>query len=244
MRRRVMRSPRHWMASTGLLAGLLCACLALPSHSQDNKAVSREREALRRAQAALQQSQQQRDALLTEKAELQRKQQAQADQLKASQASLATATAAQAELRRLKTAQQAQQAERLQERQRVEQAQADALAQAQAQADNQQRTLVQNHQQQLAVLRAEHNATVQTNRALVARLEAATQALADARERNRKLHALGREAVDRYLGVTPLQRALQAEPVLGLGAVRMHSQAEDLLQALDAQRLPDNTVAP
>lgn len=217
--------------TTRLLPLLLCLAAALPATAQDSKTVSREREALRRAQAALQQAQQQRDALQTANSALQQAQQDQAGLQVRSQARLASV---QAELRQLRARLSGAQAEAAQQRQ----AHADALAQALAEADARLATAAQDQQRQLEALHSERDERSAANRALVARLEAATQALTEARERNRLLYAVAREAVDRYRGKTVVELALQDDPLLGLTAVRIESVAEDLMVRLDAQRAP------
>jgi hypothetical protein len=210
-----------------LLGLLLCLAAAAPAAAQDGKTASREREALRRSQAALQQAQQQRDALQAEKEAWQRTQQGQAALRKAEQDRL---LAAQAEAGRLKAAQRLLQDESGRQRQ--------ALVDAEAQAESRRAALLQAHQAELAALRTERDERTQANRALTARLEASTSALDAAHERNRQLYGVAREAVERYRSKSVADQAMQGDPFFGLTAVRIESTAEDLLIRLDALRTP------
>lgn len=222
------------------LAALLCGLtLSAPAAAQENKTASREREALRRAQTTLRETQQARDALQADKARLEAEALAQAGRLKQQQARLVAAQSAQAELRTLRATQQKTADELAQALQAVATGTA-ALRDAEARRAAQQ----QDHQQQLATLRQEGDERSSANRALVARLEASTQALAEAQERNRQLHAVGEEAIGRLRGRTAIDELLLKERVLGLAAVRLDSQAEDLLMRLDAQRQPQLAGSP
>jgi chromosome segregation ATPase len=188
---------------------------------------------LRRAQSALQQAQQQRDGLQAEKATLER---AQADHAALAKQQQAQLGAAQSELKRLRALEAehaALQAQLGTERQTLT-AQREQAAADQAQAA----TRLADANRQTLQLRAERDELLNANRALVGKLEAATVALAEARERNRQLHAVGQDAVDRLRGLSPADRALQGDRILGLTAVRIDNEAEDLLQRLDAQRQP------
>lgn len=140
---------------------------------------------------------------------------------------------AQAELRTLRAAHQKTADELAQALTAVSAGQA-ALRDAEAHSAAQQL----DHQQQIATLRLERDERSSANRALVARLEATTQALLEAQERNRQLHAVGQEAIQRLRGRTAVEGLLLKERVLGLAAVRLDSQAEELLMRLDAQRQP------
>jgi chromosome segregation ATPase len=218
--------PSRWLAA-GLLGLLICG----PATAQDS--ASREREALRRAQSALQQAQQQRDGLQAEKATLER---AQADHAALAKQQQAQLGAAQSELKRLRALEAehaALQAQLGTERQTLT-AQREQAAADQAQAA----TRLADANRQTLQLRAERDEMLNANRALVGKLEAATVALAEARERNRQLHAVGQDAVDRLRGLSPADRALQGDRILGLTGVRIDNEAEDLLQRLDAQRQP------
>ena len=226
------------------LAALLCGlCLAAPAAAQDSKTVSREREALRRAQASPRETQQARDALQADKARLEAEAGALTGKLKSQQAGLAAARSAQAELRTLRAAHQ-QLADELAHAKAAATAAEASAAAALRDAEARSATRQQDHQQQIASLRQERDERSSANRALVARLEAATQALAEAQQRNRQLHAVGEEAIKRLRGRTPVDDLLLKERVLGLAAVRLDSQAEDLLMRLDAQRQPLGAAGP
>jgi len=213
----------------GLGVGLVGLALCWPALAQDASA-SREREALRRVQSALQQAQQQRDALQAEKATLER---GQVEQAALAQKQQIQANARSSRLRTLEREQDTLRAQlatgqaalaALRESTLADQAQAEArLAAASRQA---------------AQWRGERDERTATNRALVARLEAATQALTEAQQRNLQMHAVGQEAIQRLRSLTPTERALLDDPILGLTAVRIGSEAEDLLLRLDAQRQP------
>lgn len=234
---RPAQGPRRPPSLARLAAGLLALVVCWPATAQDSS--SREREALRRVQSALQQAQQQRDVLQADKATLERAQAEQATLARQQQDKLA---ASQAELRRLRAAEAQQlalQAQWAAERQAAaaQQAQsAQALSQAESRLADAQRLIEQ--------LRSERDERSAANRVLVGKLEAATLALAESTARNRQLHAVGQEAVARLRGLSPYERAVQGDPVLGLTAVRLASEGEDLLQRLDAQRQPDAAVMP
>ena len=228
------------LALAALLYGL---CLAPPAAAQDSKTVSREREALRRAQASLRETQQARDALQADKARLEAEAGALAGKLKCQQAGLVAARSAQAELRALRAAQQQAVDELAQAKSAAAAAEATAAA-ALRDAEARSATQQQDHQQRIATLRQGRDERSSANRALVARLEAATQALADAQQPNRQLHAVGEEAINRLRGRSAVEALLLKERLLGLAAVRLDSQAEDLLMRLDAQRQPLATANP
>jgi len=218
---------RAWPGMLG--AGLVGLALCWPALAQD-AAASREREALRRAQSALQQAQQQRDALQAEKATLERRQVEQAT------LTLKQQTQAKAELNRLRTLQREH--DTLRAQLATELAALAALRESTLTDKAQAEARLADTSRQAAQWRGERDERTAANRALVARLEAATQSLADAQGRNRQLHAVGQEAIQRLRGLTPAERALLDDPILGLTAVRIGSEAEDLLLRLDAQRLP------
>jgi chromosome segregation ATPase len=191
------------------------------------QAPSREREALRRAQAALQQSQQERDALAAEKATLQRQAQ---DADKRTQALQARLAAAMRELQLEREAVAAARAETLALRGEVERERASAEERVQA--------AERRHRQELAALQGQIGERTRTNQALVAQLEVTASALREAEARNLRLHQLGEQALALYRGLTPGERLRQADRLFGLTAVQIESQAEELLARLDAERLP------
>lgn len=223
----LLHKPPRMLATLALLA--LCGSAA----AQTSAPPSREREALRRVQSALQQAQQQRDALQVEKSGLASTLSDQQALLQRQQAQLATAVEQRRRLAALTT-------EHADLKASLDQA-LEALASLRAQADNE-RTQSQARQaeaaQQQAALQRQHGEVVSANRALVARLEAAGKALAEERMRNQQLHAIGQAAIQRLRGLSPSERALQDDPVLGLTGVRLNDEAELLLQRLDGQRQP------
>lgn len=223
---------RHRPLLNALVLALTVAATA-PALGQSGNAPSREREALRRAQAALQQAQQQRDALQAEKAALER---SQADQAALAARLQAEAGATRAALQRLRD--EAARVPTLEARLATEQ---QALASVRAQADAAASTALAGQadlRQQLATLQRQHAERLAVNQALVARLAAATTALAEAQARNARMHAAALQAIHRLRDLSPRERALQADPLLGTASVRLHADAEALLLQLDAQRQP------
>lgn len=205
-------------------SALLLSLLAGTAQAQgSNKAEDRERAQLRRAQAALQAAQGQLQALEAEKAQWQRERETQAQQLQRSQGA---------------TQQQRAQLSGLQ--QQLEQVRRE-LAEAgerlsREQSEGRERELAL--QQQLGLRQRELAELRQGNAALAALLEGKTQALTQAEARNKALHGLGMEAVDRWLAKSPAELNLQREPLLGFGAVRAQDGAEALRARLDALRQP------
>lgn len=200
---------------------LLCASLAVGVQAQDAKA-SKEREALRRAQAALRAAQEQQSSL-------------QADKAKAE----AGAAAAQKEASSMR-AQVASGAARLKAREaELEALRTQLLAARQAQQEGEAKAgeREQALQQQLLAARQDSAARLQANQSLAQLLQRSTQALADAEAKNHQLHALGLDLVKRWQGRSTLDKALLDDPVLGLTAVRFEDQAEKLRTELDALRL-------
>ncbi|KAK6025276.1 hypothetical protein OSTOST_08836 [Ostertagia ostertagi] len=202
------------------LALMLVASVA--AQAQDAKP-SKEREALRRAQAALRAAQEQQSTLQADKAK------AEAD-VAAAQKDAASAKAQIAgSVARLK----------------AREAELDTLrAQLQAAKDAQQLGEAkaiereQGLQQQMLSARQESAARQQANQALTQLLERSTTALADAEAKNRQLYAIGQQLLTRWQGRAPLDTALLQDPVLGLTAVRFEDQAEKLRAELAAQRVP------
>lgn len=200
---------------------MLAAGLALGAQAQDAK-VSKEREALRRAQAALNAAQAQQGQLQADKAR------AEAD------AALAHREAAGAK------AQVAGSAARLKAREAESEtlrAQLQAVRQARQDGEAQAAEREQALQRQLVAARQDGAARQQANQSLTRLLERSTQALADAEAKNRQLYAIGQDLVKRYAGRSTLDGALLQDPVLGLTAVRFEDQAEQLRAALEAQRI-------
>lgn len=208
-----------------LAAALAMACL--PASAQDNNATaSREREALRRAQAALNDTRRELAALQAERASLLRdKDAAAAEALRARQAR----DALQSELRAAQQQAAALRGEQQSAVDRLRTERQDDAARS-AERDRQAAAEAARLQQQLA----ERSRTVA---AVTALLERATQALAEAETQNRQLHAMAVEAVERWRGKTPADAALQSDPLLGLTQVRIENVAEDLRSRADALRL-------
>lgn len=204
---------------------LLLLALATPALAQQPQAASREREALRRAQLALQQAQQQRDATLAEKATLQRAlEQAQAG----ARGSSGRLAAQQRELAALRAQAEQLRAELEAARTSAEQAAAEARRRAE---DSGIRSA-----QQINQLRAELAERTAANRALVARTEALTAELQRGEAARARLHAVGLEAVQAFESKGTATGVLQGEPLLGLAAVRVENRASELRERLDDAR--------
>jgi len=199
-----------------------------PAYAQATDArASREREALRRAQASLQEAQQQRDALQAEKAGLDKArteaEAAAGQQRKALAVALANVKRLRDELTRLQAEQAADGSRH-----------GDAIRAAESVAAGREQAL----QRQLAQALRESESRRQANAGLATLLATRSQALDDAARRNRELHALGLEALARYRDKGVVDQALQGDPVLGFTAVRIENVAEQLRQRLDALQLP------
>lgn len=209
---------------------LLAAGLALSAQAQDSK-VSKEREALRRAQNALRAAQEQQSTLQADKARAEAEAAAarkDASGAKAQSAGVATRLKArEAELEALRGQLQA-----------AQQAREQAREAAEARIAEREQAMLQ----QLATARQESAARQQANQALVQLLERNNKALADAEARNHDLYDIGRELVARWQGRSALDKALLHDPVLGLTAVRFEDQAEKLRAELEARRMPGPTV--
>lgn len=199
----------------------LLAVASLTAQAQDAKP-SKEREALRRAQAALRAAQEQQSTLQADKAK------AEADVASAKQDALAARAQVASNTARLK----AREAELTALRTQLQ-----AAKDAQTQGDSKAVEREQALQQQLLALRQQSDERQQANQALTRLLERSTQALADAEAKNHKLYAIGQDLVLRYTGRSPLDTALQQDPLLGLTAVRFEDEAEKLRAALDAAKL-------
>ena len=204
-----------------LFAIALLAIASLAAQAQDAKP-SKEREALRRAQAALRAAQEQQSTLQADKAK------ADADVTSAKKDALVARAQVAGSTAKLK----AREAELASLRDQLQ-----AAKEAQTQGDAKALAREQALQQQLLALRQQSDERQQANQALTRLLERSTQALADAQARNHKLYALGQDLLQRYTGRSPLDTALQQDPLLGLTAVRFEDEAERLRAALDAHKL-------
>ena len=201
---------------------LALAAQATPAADADDKRVTQAREAARRAQAALQQAQQERDTLRQQQAGVTAEKDALAQLLSRAQSDARQGqakpappqqalTQAQAELERLR----AELAAERTQREKAEAAATDATA----------------HGQQ--ALQAQRQVTA----AVSALLEKSVQALGRAEEANRNLHGLGLQAVEAYTQRTPEAMRTRSEPFLQIGAVRLEGEAETLRKAMDLQRV-------
>jgi septal ring factor EnvC (AmiA/AmiB activator) len=201
---------------------------AVPAAAQDNAGrAAREREALRRTQAALKQSQEQQAALAREKAELSSQLASQRDSQGAS-------------LRRTQSQLNAAQSEAAKTRAELARVSAELAAlRGQAEVDSQ---AAQARTQEL-VTRLDDAARVAAERtrtaaSLTALLERATQTLAAAEKSNREMHAYGLQLIDEVRGRASTDASAAADPVLGLRQVRIENRAEALRDGLDALKLP------
>lgn len=207
-------------------AALLALALSLagPALAQDDGGRSaREREALRRAQAALRQAQEQQTAAVREKAELS----AQRDQLDAAakraekqlSASRAEATRSGSQLAalsaELKAARDQNEAQKKDAEARIAEL-SKRLDQATRLADERARA----------------------NGSLIALLEHATRTQAAAEKTNREMHALGLQMIERLRGRGAASDLAPNDPVLGFGRIKLENEAEALRDKLDAAKLP------
>jgi len=206
----------------GLLSALWLCVVALNAGAEEEGRVSREREALRRAQSALRAATEQQGQLQADKARLTQ------DNSRLEALLKAEVARGQAAIGRLKQAEQ--RSEGLQT-----ELGSTTHAQKEQEAAAQQRE--RDLQQQLQAARREAAEHLQSARALSALLERSTQALNAAEEKNHKLYAIGQELVRRYQGRTAMEVATIGDPVLGLTAVRLEDQAEGLRTQLEQQRV-------
>ena len=207
----------------------LIACAAMlcvgAAHAED-KAASKERELLRRAQMALRAEQEQRSNLEREKGALAAERQKLQD-----------------ETRRQGTQLSAVQAQARGARAQLEEARAEASKlktelDTQRTAGEQLQAQVEQLGRQLAQTRQQLTERTQANQTLIGLLERSTQALSDAETRNRELHAAGLKAVDAYRNKGVAAALSQREPVFGFGSVQLENVAEELRTQIDAQRVP------
>lgn len=210
----------------------LAACLLLlatgaESFAQTTDRASREREMLRRSQAALQQAQTERDAAQAEKALVEKERDGLREQAaKAASGQAQTARALSAERHKVQSEIDAFK---------------QALADAKRRAEEQTTKLSEQDrqwQEQAATLRQALAERTQANSQLTALLQKSTAERTAADERNLQLHALALELVERWRNKGLVEQALQAEPVLGLRSVRIENTAEELRARADALRPP------
>lgn len=211
----------HAKSTLRLALLALGATLSLACAAQDDSRGSREKEALRRTQAALRQAQEQQSALAREKDDLAGQRDKLGEAAKKAQSQLA---ASRSDATRLNTSLAHANDELAATRSRDEAArkeledrfaeQAGRLAAAQRLADE----------------RARANAS------LAALLEQATKSLAAAEKANDQMHLLGLQLIARIRGREDSAGA--ADPVLGFGQVRLENEAEALRDKLEAAKLP------
>jgi len=226
----IQRRALHALVAAFAGAGL--AAVAGRATAQD-AAAEREREQLRRTQAALRAAQTENQQLRADTVRLQRENEAQGNQTTALESG---ASAAQNRARSLDA--------------RLAEAQADidasrtrATAQQQALAlKEQDLALAQTRrgglEQQLAASQRSLAERTQTVAALRQLLEQSTAALSAAETANRDLYNTGMAVVELYSGRTPFEQAALQDPLFGLGRIRIQDQAEQLRAKLAALRLP------
>ncbi|MFZ5551295.1 MAG: hypothetical protein ACOZJX_21545 [Pseudomonadota bacterium] len=188
----------------------------------NDKRLALAKEAARRAQAALQQAQQERDTLRQQQAGTAAENEAMARQL-----TQARAEARQEQARQARQQQALTQAEAELERLRAE------LAAERGQREKTETSAAEAVSRAQAELLAQRQVTA----SLSALLAKSVQALSRAEEANRQLHGLGLQAVEAYTRRTPEAMRTRSEPFLQIGAVRLEEEAETLRKAMDLQRV-------
>lgn len=202
---------------------LLCLSLGAAHAAEGEGKAGREREQLRRVQAALQAEQSKRQGLEAEKAALLSDKEQQVQQTKAQAQSATRALQQQRDKALAEAAALRRELDEVQAKQKEA-----ALAQEQ--------TALQLNQQ-LAQTRRDNAELRQGNQSLTALLARNSQALTQAQASNRELHALALQALDRWVNKTVAEATLQQEPLLGLARVQMLDTAETMRARIDAQRL-------
>ncbi|MEJ6005708.1 hypothetical protein WG899_09130 [Paucibacter sp. AS339] len=200
---------------------MVCASVAMPAHAQDAK-VSKEREALRRSQSALKAAQEQQSSLQAEKSKLEQ------EKTQAEQEASKARSQAQGQAAKLKALEA--QAQKLQADLQAAEAARQALEAASKSRE-------QELQQQLLAARRESNERQQAVQVTTRMLERSTQSLADAEDKNRKLYAIGQEAIKRYLSRTPSEITGIGDPLFGFTDIRLENVAEELRSQMQAQRV-------
>jgi chromosome segregation ATPase len=212
-----------------VLAMAACLLFASAAHAED-KAASKDRELLRRAQAALRAEQEQRGSLEREKGSLAQEKQKLQDDVKR-QGSQLSAAQGQAKAARVQLEQARAEADQLK-------AQLETQQSANTQEQAALRQQVEQLRRQLAQTQQVLGERTQANQTLVSLLERSTQALSDAETKNRELYAAGLKAVQAYRQKGVVSALAQREPVFGFGSVQVENVAEDLRTQIDAQRVP------
>jgi chromosome segregation ATPase len=198
----------------------LGATLSLACAAQDDSHGSREKEALRRTQAALRQAQEQQAALAREKDALAGQRDKLDETVRSAESRLATSRSDAARL----TASLSHANEEL------------AATRARDDAARQElEGRLAEQAQQLAAARRVADERARANAALTALLERSTTSLAAAEKANGQMHALGLQLIDRLRGRDGGPAA--TDPVLGFGQVRLENEAEALRDQLEAAKL-------
>lgn len=208
--------------TSAALAAVLLA-LSWPALAQsDGKRASQEREALRRAQAALKLSQEQQSTLSREKADLATEKDKASAAARHSEAQLA---GVRGEVVRLRADLARVTAE-------LEQAKADAAQEtvaAQSRAETQ--------AGKLASVQAQLNEKAQTLSSVVALLERSTQSLAAAEKTNREMQQLGLQLVAQLRQGQAAQGGAATDALLGFDQIKLENSAEQWRDQLDALKL-------
>ncbi|MES1163226.1 MAG: hypothetical protein ABUL50_09210 [Rhizobacter sp.] len=209
-------------ARVGLFTLSLVLAAPLALAQDDGGRAGREREALRRAQAALRQAQEQQSALAREKGEVS----AQRDKL----GEVAKRTETQLSASRSEAARAIAQVAALTTDLR------SARDQAEAQRKEAEARITELSKQLSEANRlAEERA--RANGGLTALLEHATRSLTAAEKANREMHAFGLQMIERLRGRGAAEDLAQNDPVLGFGKIRLENEAEALRDRLDAARM-------
>ena len=201
--------------------------LAVPAHAQEEAGrASREREALRRAQSALKQSQEQQATLTREKFDMTAERDKLGDSAKRAEsqlgASRATAARASTELARV-TAELS-----------TVRTQAEADKQAYKQAAQLRADELAKRLDEASRVAAERTRTVGS---LTGLLERSTLALTAAEKANRDMFGFGQQMIEQVRNSTAADTFLGSDPVLGFNQVRLENQAEGLKDRLAALKL-------
>ena len=214
-----MTATTHALRFASLLLG---ATLSFSCAAQDDAHTSREREALRRTQAALRQAQETQAALAKEKDDLASQRDKLDEAAKRTQSLLA---ASRSDTGRLNASLVHAQEELAATQARAEAARTDLETRLAEQA------------QRLAEMQRIADERARSNAALAALLEQATQSLTAAEKANLQMHALGLQMIERLRGREAGTDGDAGDPVLGFGQVRLENEAEALRDKLDAARL-------
>jgi DNA repair exonuclease SbcCD ATPase subunit len=201
----------------------LGATLSLACAAQDDNHASREKEALRRTQAALREAQERQAGLAREKEDLAGQRDKLGEAAKRAQGQLA-------ESRSLAARVSAS----------LSQAN-DELAATKARDDAARKELedrLADQAQRLVAAQRLADERARANAALAALLERATQSLAKAEQANTQMHALGLQMIERLRGRESGADGTVTDPVLGFGQVHLENEAEALRDKLEAVKLP------